>query len=301
MTLFLGIGTVVGGWALLGVFLNVANSFQTLKGANWAWVAFTLVLAQMAYLALATADLGSVPGKVPLFRLAALEVANTFAGLTVGAVTVVATRVRFLQRQGLDAPVALSSSVVVSLASWIVKLALFGAAAPFALKSLHFSTTPHGGGKHSHLVAEIRVVGVAVPRWRRMVEAKLRPKVHEVHQHLRQLATEPRKLVEVFGGTLAAQLVVVLTLGGALHAFGASLPIATLIVIITIASVLRGVSPVPGGVGVVEAGLILGLTSAGVHQTIAVAAVFVQRLVTAYLPPMYGYVTLLWLRRHEYL
>jgi uncharacterized protein (TIRG00374 family) len=201
--------------------------------------------------------------------------------------------------------------VVVSLASWIVKLALFGAAAPFALKSLHFSTTPHGGGKHSHLVAEILVVviavgvaaavGVAVPRWRRMVEAKLRPKVHEVHQHLRQLATEPRKLVEVFGGTLAAQLVVVLTLGGALHAFGASLPIATLIVIITIASVLRGVSPVPGGVGVVEAGLILGLTSAGVHQTIAVAAVFVQRLVTAYLPPMYGYVTLLWLRRHEYL
>jgi uncharacterized membrane protein YbhN (UPF0104 family) len=42
--------------------------------------------------------------------------------------------------------------------------------------------------------------------------------------------------------------------------------------------------PVPGGGGVVEAGLIAGLTSAGVPQDQAVAAVFIQRLFTAYLP-----------------
>ena len=46
--------------------------------------------------------------------------------------------------------------------------------------------------------------------------------------------------------------------------------------------------------------LIAGLTSAGVPQDQAVAAVFIQRLFTAYLPPIWGWATLAWMRRHEY-
>jgi glycosyltransferase 2 family protein len=52
---------------------------------------------------------------------------------------------------------------------------------------------------------------------------------------------------------------------------------------------------------VVEAGMIIGLTAAGVDQDVAVAAVFVQRLFTAYLPPIWGWVTLVWMRKREYL
>jgi uncharacterized membrane protein YbhN (UPF0104 family) len=69
--------------------------------------------------------------------------------------------------------------------------------------------------------------------------------------------------------------------------------------VITTASMVGGI-PVPGGAGVVEAGLIAGLTSAGVPQDQAVAAVFIQRLFTAYLPPIWGWVTLAWMRRREY-
>lgn len=42
------------------------------------------------------------------------------------------------------------------------------------------------------------------------------------------------------------------------------------------------------------------LTSAGVPQEQAVAAVFIQRLFTGYLPPVWGWVTLAWMRRREY-
>ena len=76
--------------------------------------------------------------------------------------------------------------------------------------------------------------------------------------------------------------------------------LATLLVVITAASIIGGAVPVPGGLGVVEAGLIAGLTSAGVPQSQAVAAVFIQRLFTAYLPPIWGWVTLAWMRRREY-
>jgi len=50
---------------------------------------------------------------------------------------------------------------------------------------------------------------------------------------------------------------VVFALGTSLHAFGQHF-LAVLIVVITLASILGGVSPVPGGMGVVEAGMILG-------------------------------------------
>jgi uncharacterized membrane protein YbhN (UPF0104 family) len=57
---------------------------------------------------------------------------------------------------------------------------------------------------------------------------------------------------------------------------------------------------VPGGAGVVEAGLIAGLTAAGVPEEQAVAAVLIQRFFTAYLPPVWGWFTLTWMRRREY-
>ena len=78
-----------------------------------------------------------------------------------------------------------------------------------------------------------------------------------------------------------------------------SLPV--ILVVLTFGSILGGVSPVPGGMGVVEAGMILGLRACGVDSESAVAAVFIQRLFTAYLPPMAGWVCLMWLRKKSYL
>ena len=56
----------------------------------------------------------------------------------------------------------------------------------------------------------------------------------------------------------------------------------------------------PGGAGVVKAGLIAGLTAAGVPEEQAVAAVLIQRFFTAYVPPVWGWFTLTWMRRGEY-
>jgi glycosyltransferase 2 family protein len=104
----------------------------------------------------------------------------------------------------------------------------------------------------------------------------------------------------VLAGSVLAQLLVAAALGTSLHAVGQHASIATILVVITLASVVGGTVPVPGGLGVVEAGLIAGLTSAGIPQEQAVAAVFIQRLFTAYLPPVWGWFVLAWMRRREY-
>ena len=54
------------------------------------------------------------------------------------------------------------------------------------------------------------------------------------------------------------------------------------------------------GMGVVEAGIILGLTGVGVAEVDATAAVFIQRMFSSYLPPIWGWATLIWMRRREY-
>jgi hypothetical protein len=48
---------------------------------------------------------------------------------------------------------------------------------------------------------------------------------------------------------------------------------------------------------VAGAGLILALTAGGIGKTDATAAVFVQRLFSAHLPPVAGRLTPLWMRR----
>jgi uncharacterized membrane protein YbhN (UPF0104 family) len=313
VNLALVVGTLVGGWALIAVLVNVGKSWSTITGADWVWVGVVFVLSQTAYPAIAVTTVGSVTSPLPFGRTLALEVSNTFVALAGGSMAVLATRIRFFQKQGYDATLAISSGVLVSTASWIVKGALFLIALPIAYSNLHFSSTPSSDSSSSDahlvwiLVAVVVVVGVAaglllaIPRWRRAAAQKLRPKATEVWAHLKVLAAHPRNLVEIFGGNVVAQIVIAMALGAALHAFGDHLGLATLLVVLTLASMLGGVSPVPGGMGVVEAGMILGLTAAGISETDAVAATFVQRLFTAYLPPIWGWFVLVWLRRKDYL
>ena len=139
-----------------------------------------------------------------------------------------------------------------------------------------------------------------IPRLRRLASARVRPHLVQIWADVKVIATEPRKIFYVLTGSVLSQLFVALALGASLHAVGEQESLAALLVVITAASIIGGVVPVPGGLGVVEAGLIAGLTSAGVPQSQAVAAVFIQRLFTAYLPPIWGWVTLAWMRRREY-
>ena len=65
-------------------------------------------------------------------------------------------------------------------------------------------------------------------------------------------------------------------------------------------SLFAGLMPVPGGVGVAEAGYTYGLQAIGVPSAIAVATALAFRLVTFYLPPLWCSQAMSWLRRNAY-
>jgi uncharacterized protein (TIRG00374 family) len=307
VNLLFAVGSLIGIWAIIGVLAGAGDSLAAIKGASWGWVALTFLFAQLPVVAEGWALLGAATGQLPFGRCVALETSNTFTALVGGDVAVFAVRVRFFQRQGYDAAAAVSAGAIATTASWTVKGLLFLVALPFAAGSFQ---VPSSSGGHQAAVwvilAVILVAGIAaalialVPRFRRLASRRVRPHLLNIWANVKTIATEPRKLVYVLAGSTLAQLLVILALGTSLHSVGQHASIATLITVNTFAGLIGGAVPVPGGLGVVEAGLIAGLTAAGIPQDQAVAAVLIQRFFTSYLPPVWGWATLAWMRRREY-
>ena len=307
VNLVFGIGSLIGIWAIIGVLVDVAGSIDVIKGADWGWVALAFVLSQLPVAANGWVLVGAVAGQLAYGRCLALETANTFITLAGGDVAAFAVRVRFFQRQGYEPATALSSGAIASTASWVARGVLLIVAVCFAAGSFH-APESSGGSQTAVwvIVGVVLAAGVAValitliPRLRQLATARVRPYLVHIWGDLKTIASEPRKIVYVTVGSFLGPLLTALALGASLHAVGQRASISTLLVVITAAGLIGGAVPVPGGAGVVEAGLIAGLTSAGVPQDQAVAAVFIQRLFTTYLPPIWGWVTLAWMRRREY-
>jgi len=307
--LLMVIGSLVGLWLIIGILSDATGSLEVIKGAAWGWVAGAFVLGQLPVVTGAVELTGAVIGTIPFGRCVALETSNLFTSFVGGNAAVFGVRVRFFQRQGLDVPQAISSGAIAGTASWVVKGLLFLVCLPFAIGDFHKPTT-EATGSHENLVWLILIVVLAVaialgvvtlvPRVRRLATEKARPHLVTIWNDVKAIAVEPRKVFYVLGGCVGSQVLIALCLGASLHAVGAHASFATLIVVLTLAAMIGGAAPVPGGAGVIEVGLIAGLTAAGVPQDQAVAAVFIERFCTAYLPPIWGWGALVYMRHSDY-
>ena len=139
-------------------------------------------------------------------------------------------------------------------------------------------------------------IAVAVPRLRRMLKDRL-VEARETLSVLRQ----PTKLAQLFGGNLAARIALAVVLSACLHAFGQPAPLGELLMVNTAVTLFAGLMPVPGGLGVYEGALTGGLVLIGIPDAAALAAALTYRMVTFYLPPIWGWYAMRTLKQEEYL
>ena len=83
--------------------------------------------------------------------------------------------------------------------------------------------------------------------------------------------------------------------------FGYDVGLADLLLINISVSLLASFIPIPGGIGVAELGLTVGLSAAGMPEDAALAAALLYRVSTFYLPPVWGFFAIGWLRRNALL
>jgi uncharacterized protein (TIRG00374 family) len=130
---------------------------------------------------------------------------------------------------------------------------------------------------------------------------KVLPPIKEAVRSVKDAMTDPRRLLRVCAGTLMQKILFALTLSSSVMAYGGGLNFGEAIFVNTAVSLLIAFIPVPGGIGVGEAGLTAGMVAVGISPEVAAAAAITHRLCTAYIPPVFGAYTSKWLTDHDYL
>lgn len=279
--------------------------YDQLHQAEWAWVALALLAAQLTFVTQAVSTRGAVRTPLPLSPVVALHSALKFIGLTVPSdAGRIAVSVRFLQRQGVSTGEAVGAGAVDSISDTIVQIAVVLLVLPFVDLDAELPSVRGGGSRALWLLAVLVVVvaGVvaavlAVPAWR----DRVLPMVRDALSGVRTVSRQRSKRLQLFGGSLATQVLYALALGAACHAYGLDLDLGQLLLVNTAATVFAAIVPVPGGIGVAEAGITAGLVAVGVPESAAFAVALTHRFCSHYLPPIWGYVALRWLNRKGYL
>jgi glycosyltransferase 2 family protein len=281
-------------------FGTIADTFRE---ASVPWVLAAVILAQASFIPSAISLRGAVLTPLPLLPCIVLASAVKFINLTVpSAAGRIAVTVRFLQKMGAPTGEAVAAGAVDRLSETLVEVVLLACLLPFV--HLHIDTGGLASGVPSTtlivvvfgLLVGIVVLILAVPALR----AKVVPPLREGLSSLWAVAKDRQKRMELFGGNLGTEVLFALTLGAACHAYGVHLLLIQLLVINMTASALSGLIPVPGGVGTAEAGLTAGLVAMGVDESTAFAIALTHRFCTNYLPPIWGYFSLQWLERKDF-
>jgi uncharacterized membrane protein YbhN (UPF0104 family) len=139
-------------------------------------------------------------------------------------------------------------------------------------------------------------VAILMPKLR----AKIVPRVKGAIRSLGVVLRSPRELARLVGGNLGNELINGAALAAAAHAYGQGVGLFEAVVVTMGVTLFTSIVPVPGGIGVAEAGLTAGLVALGVPETEAFAAAITYRFATYYLPPIWGYISLRWLSDKGY-
>jgi uncharacterized membrane protein YbhN (UPF0104 family) len=303
---------VVAASAIITYFagLDIDELRKTFQSASIALLAVGFVISQVPRLTQSISTLGSVPARMPFLPVYMLQLATCFMNIALpSAAARTVLSIRFFQRQGVAPATAAISGLVDSFMSNVVQAILLGALLLFGETSMNLETggsTSSDDGKHTVLfvVAIALVVAVAAllfsDRLRRKVVGKARawwPDVKAAAGTLR----DPRKLAELFLGNVATELLFASALAVFVHAVGGDISLVEALFVNLAASLLVMFIPVPGGIGVSEGALIVGLTGIGVSQDVAFAATISYRVSTFYLPPVWGWLAMRWLEKRSFI
>ena len=305
-TIFMFVLTLVAGYALIGMLAGIdfAAVWEELQDADWGWIVLALIVATATIATDAFTMMAAVAAPVPLRPTIQLQSSIKFIQLAIGgAAGRMATNVAYLRKFSVSATEAVTQGGVDSLTGFLIQSIILVAAVLFGNVDL----TPDDASVDIDwlLVLGLLLFAVAVSalmlRFVPAIRSRVIPPAKQMWDGLRDLGTDPSRLVQLFGANLASQLLFGLSLWLTAFAFGWTLPYVSVVVIYVVMALLGGLLPIPGGVGVSEAVLTAGLMALGVDESAAFAIAVTYRVLSAYLPPVWGWFSLQWLQRNEYL
>ncbi|MFD4547859.1 YbhN family protein [Streptomyces sp. NPDC058246] len=273
----------------------LVEGFGHLGSAEWPWLLAAAVATCLTWVAAAFTRQGAVMQRLPARRLLATQFAAGAAnhllptGLGAGAVNL-----RFMTVCGV--PLARSSAALAlyMLAESVARLGLLlGLLVAFPGALRVGSLLPHGSIGPLLFGAVLALCAAAaslllVRRLRTAVSAFLRTALGEA----RSVHSRPSRALALWGGSLAFPLLQAAGLAAVGRALQLPVPPVHMAVAYLAATVAVALVPTPGGIGSVEAALIVALVAAGGPVAMATAVVLAYRIITVWLPLLPGALTL---------
>jgi uncharacterized membrane protein YbhN (UPF0104 family) len=301
---------VLAFFALASVFagLDIADLMDALIDVSAWFIVVGLIVGQVPRFGQAISTMGASPIPLPLGRIIVLQLAQGYVALTIpGGAARIAVNIRFLQRHGMPSGGALAVGALDSFGGLVSQVILVSGVLTFSSLTLDLdlgSEVSPGLVRLLTAIVSVVVASIAVvflmPRLRTTVTSRLRQLFVDGRSAFRGLAS-PRRLGLLLGGNLLTEFLMAVTLGAFALALGYPVGLPELILIHVVVSLLAGILPIPGGIGVVEGGIVLGLTQTGVPDEAAFAIAILFRAATYYLPPIWGFFAFRWLERNKHL
>jgi uncharacterized protein (TIRG00374 family) len=307
--------------------VDFQSLWAELQSADWSFLVGALLLSPFVQVALSFSTLGSSLVPLRYWPVLMLQYAIQFIALVLPATAArLALEIRFFEKFGIAGGAAVSMGMLDSFSGFVVQVSLLvlitvsglpgftSSLIPSSTSSTSSTTSSTTDTSSSVNVAALAValivlgavltlvipkyrnrVRTAIPRWREAAK-----KHAEAARDVLKVLRHPAKVGQMLFGNLGAQVIQAVILGLCLNAFGYQAHLSQLILINTAVSLFSGLMPVPGGMGVAEAGFTAGLQAIGIPSAAAISTAIAMRLVTFYLPPIWGSMSMRWLRRNEY-
>ncbi|MFJ3670102.1 YbhN family protein [Streptomyces sp. NPDC090106] len=269
--------------------------FGHLRHAQWPWLLAAGAATCGTWVAASAARQGALVQRLPVRRLLATQFAAGAANhLLPTGLGASAVNLRFMAVCGV--PLARSSAAVALylLAESVARIGLLAVLLMVFPHALRFGSLLPDGALVP-LLAAVGTLAVAallvlllVRRLRLFVLTFLRTAFGE----FRAVHTRPSRALALWGGSFAFPALQAGGLVAVGMAMGLPVPPAHMVVAYLAATIAVALIPTPGGVGSVEAALVLALVAAGGPAAIATAVVLTYRIITVWVPILPGALTL---------
>ena len=273
----------------------LTEGFGHLASAKWPWLLAAAGATCLTWVAAAVSRQGAVVERLPRLRLLATQFAAGSANqLLPTGLGASAVNLRFMTVCGLPPARSSAALALYMLAEVVGRLGLLAALLIAFPHALRLGSLFPGTALGPLLIGVCAVLSAAaaalagVRRLRTAVLSFLRTALGEA----RSVHTRPSRALALWGGSLAFPALQAAGLASVGTALGLPVPAWHMALAYLAATVAVALIPTPGGIGSVEAALIVALVAVGGPVAVATAVVLAFRIITVWVPLLPGALTL---------
>jgi putative heme transporter len=273
----------------------LVEGFAHLGTAEWPWLLAAVTATCLTWVAAAVTRQGALVERLPRRRLLATQFAAGAANhLLPTGLGATAVNLRFMTVCGVPPARSSAALALYMLAQFVARIGLLLVmliALPDALRIGPLVPDAAVGplllGAGAVVCAAVTVL-LLVRRLRTVVLSFLRTALGEA----RSVHARPTRALALWGGALSFPMLQAAGLAAVGRALGLPVPPLHIVLVYLAATAAVAVIPTPGGIGSVEAALIVALVAAGGPVAVATAVVLAYRIITVWLPLLPGALTL---------